>query len=1693
MVFYTYICCCFMNMKNRRFILLSILCLLSGLHLQLRGQNYGNEWINPSQNYFKFKVGREGIYRIDFTALSTVMFQSGIDLSTIDPRKIQIFNRGEEIPLYIRGEENGVFNFNDFIEFYAFTNDGKLDRELYYNNPQTDPLHNYESIFTDTAVYFLTYLPSGSSQQGKRFELRRSHNLNNTQNATYFIHESKQVYNDFYYPGHPMVISGIALHLPEYTQGEGYVSRRFGFGPSMQSSLTATLAVPSAYALGPTPKLEFKIISSTRNANVDPDHHFKLSFSSNNNTFNELYDTTLNGYGMIHRAVNVSAQGLASSSTAYFKMEAVNISGVPLQGYHASFLSLRYARTFNLAGFTQIQGQMPPSNQSQLVSWTNYGIPGDNTPLVFDLTNNRRITPEWTGNQSFRYVLPPSNFDSDFLIADSSTGEFITQIEPVQFAPIQEALNNTQFVMITHQRFLSTQTTQYLNYRRTSYAANLYTVQQLYDLFSFGVEHPIAIRRFLAYLIDGSQTLKPEYLLFLGRGIQPNLLRNPSFRNLNYVPTLGTPASDVLFSAGLGGKNILTPYLATGRISADNPAHIGVYLNKLMKQEQSPDDFWKKQIMHLGGGKDGSESRIIRNFLESFEEFPRSEPFGGNIQGFYRSGTDAVSELNLRTRAINLLNEGVSMVTFLGHGSATVLDIDIGDTADYANEGKAPIMYFNGCQVGNPAIGFNNGTLYFGERMIRANNKGGIVFMGQSSLSELYTVAGQMREFYRIMFRNPTLNTSGKIHRQMLENNINLGSFLSRYHNTILFYQGDPAFRFYRPELPDYFVTPTSLFLEPGNVNALSDSFSLGIIVGNMGKYTPGDSFEIDIKRTWPNQAAVEQYTIKVPAVAFRDTFYYVFKTKDIATTGNNQFEVIVNPNRSVQESDFGNNEVKWERFIEGNGISLLYPRPYAIHYESDTVTFTVQSLNLLRMNNQFIIEVDTSPLFNSPWLRRTQPAITAGNVARWNVGLIGSDSTVYYWRARLNLPTNQGGFWESRSFIHIQNGTEGWSQSHHPQFYSSSSTHQIDLDSANRRFEFGRTERFVYVDTRVNSHSNLGVKFAGFLSRDVNPGAGGSFVAVLLDRNTLQQFLHPNHYPKCWRGALWPPFQAAEETAYYCFGTSSNDVADFEALMNDVPDGTYVALFTRYDSRISEWSERLKNILRGLGGSLFEGYQKNQTAYVLIGKKGAEPGSMFEDMSHLTDDATAGYAAVEGRILGRNDEGYLYSSDIGPANQWHDLFFDWRKTPETPNEDKLNYSVYGIDTSGNPIVLYNNMSATRLNLSSIDANRYRYLRLRANFEDRNDRSAPQIRHWLVSFSPVPEGTINTGNQYVFHKDTLMEGDSFRLQLAFENISNLDFDSMFYEFDVVDLETRTTIRSLKGMGAPIPAGDAFLLKQQMATRGLSGNYAANISFNTNRQQPEVSLSNNLVSIPFKVINDHINPLLDVSFDGRHIINGEIVSPNPLIVITSKDENPYLLQNDSSNFEVMLKWPGEQDFRIIDISSDEILFRPASGNRNTAVIEYRPTNLPDGNYTLKVQSADMSGNQAGREYYSIEFRVINESTITQFYPYPNPFTSQMRFVFTLTGTEIPDEINITIMTVSGRVVREIRKEELGTLRIGNNISEFTWDGTDQFGDILANGVYFYTVDVRNHGERLKRFETAGDNNFKKDVGKIYILR
>jgi len=72
---------------------------------------------------------------------------------------------------------------------------------------------------------------------------------------------------------------------------------------------------------------------------------------------------------------------------------------------------------------------------------------------------------------------------------------------------------------------------------------------------------------------------------------------------------------------------------------------------------------------------------------------------------------------------------------------------------------------------------------------------------------------------------------------------------------------------------------------------------------------------------------------------------------------------------------------------------------------------------------------------------------------------------------------------------------------------------------------------------------------------------------------------------------------------------------------------------------------------------------------------------------------------------------------------------------------------------------------------------------------------------------------------------------------------------------------------------------------------------------------------------------------------------------------------------------------------------------------------------------------------------------------------------------------------------------LSKEQLGNIRVGVNRTDYKWDGTDEFGNKLANGIYLYRV-ITSHsdGETINPYRNENvDGFFTKGFGKLAILR
>jgi len=131
-----------------------------------------------------------------------------------------------------------------------------------------------------------------------------------------------------------------------------------------------------------------------------------------------------------------------------------------------------------------------------------------------------------------------------------------------------------------------------------------------------------------------------------------------------------------------------------------------------------------------------------------------------------------------------------------------------------------------------------------------------------------------------------------------------------------------------------------------------------------------------------------------------------------------------------------------------------------------------------------------------------------------------------------------------------------------------------------------------------------------------------------------------------------------------------------------------------------------------------------------------------------------------------------------------------------------------------------------------------------------------------------------------------------------------------------------------------------------------------------------------------------------------------------------------------------------------------------------MLELKPE-LSPGRHTFELLAMDCNGN--AMEPVELFLRVSGQFDIQMLGTYPNPFKRETSFAYVLT---LPAEkISIKIYTTSGRKIRDL--DPVYMTQDPNPFSadyhEVVWDGTDEDGYDVANGVYFYRMTATSEGK------------------------
>lgn len=1587
---------------------------------------YANDWIVPGQQYVRIPVAKDALYKLPFSEISRA------GLSVTAPERLQLFHRGIEQPIAVGA---------DYVEFYGIRNDGFTDRELYAN--ESFQPHGLYNLFSDTTSYFLT---QGGSP-GKRIEVYEESSTGLTP-QTYVLREETLLLTQSYSTGkdYGEIIKTV------FDEGEGWMGPVISQGQAI--TYDTLKEIINTVQSGGKPVLEMVITGR------GPMQHGVEVYGGVSGRL--ITSFTIDGFAS--RTILQEIEWTDISPDGACKV-GVKVNVVNTSSAHVSvnYLQLRFAHQPDLAGEDNFFFTLPPDSGNTLIELAN--VPAG--ARLFDITD-RSLLKEISHSSGSAVVRPSSTERLLFITAAPIVPEAklvsFRQINPLDF----------NYIIISHPRLRSSASgysdpvQAYADYRASqpggAYAPLVINIDELYEQFNYGEQSPLAIFHFMEYL--ASKRL-PEYLFIIGKGLDVDYdyfrKPGPAIIYKSLVPTAGMPASDMAFTAGLDGVDYV-PAVPTGRITAMEPGEVAAYLDKVKETEARPfDDLRRKNVLHLSGGIYQGETQDFRRYLEALAVKARTFYLGGKVDAIAKQSTD-IKLINISRE----INAGLGLVTFFGHSSAATLDFDVGYVSDnvmgYDNKGRYPVLLMNGCQAG----AFFRYAELFGEDWINTANKGAVGFIAHSSLGFVSLLRKYSGLFYDIGFGDSIFIRKGlgdiqkEVARRFLETSLYGPGDITQVQQMVLL--GDPAVALFGAPDPDYSINDNQVSvstLDEHPLTVASDSFAINFIVKNFGQAID-QPLKVQVLRVLPDRSTVT-YDSSYAPILYADTLQFIVRGKADNGAGLNTFEIRVDAGNETEEIRENNNTAYIDFFLPENGTLNLYPTRFSIVSEQE-VSLSFQHTDLHSGERQFLVEIDTAYDFSSAY--KMSFTVSGTVLALKRVILLDHDTAAYYWRTRIADPLeNESREWTASSFTFIKEGSSGFAQVQFPQFLENQKTGLVS-DLIRREFHFEETVTGVNITTFGSA--------AG-----MPPGA----VSVLIDsaeynlvsqgfgcrENTINLIAFDKRSTVPYPGIFFQWFNrggracgrepwAINSFAYNEMLTGNND--DIIQYVDNIPTGDSVILFNIGNAFYELWPEEAKIKLGELGISVAQISELLPGEPVVIfGRKGIAPGEAV--IIRAGGDAPASQTLeVEATVTGRFTSGEMKSVALGPAFRWDHIYFDILGEAS----DGASVSVIGLDVDGGEDLLLDSV-ATGTDLSAIDAETYPRIRLRYATSDETNLTPAELKNWIVTYEAVPEGLVF----YSGGRETtiLQEGVEWTGTYGFTNVSQAAFKQpLEVRYTVYNQPSFSSSQQSVIIDPPAP-GDTTLFTITVDTFQKAGLNDVEVFVNP-EVAPEQYYNNNVFLLRdlIDVKRESFNPLIDVTFDGRYIHNGEYVSEHPDIEIRLWDENSILLKEDTAGVQIFISYPCAEascSFRRVNFSDDDVRWYPASATSDFRVL-LSPQDLPDGQYTLRISASDKSGNSSGDRPFEISFVVQDEVSVSLSEPFPNPAGEELNLDLVISGQASPERVDITLTNLNGQIVGSNRID-VSQLHIGSNRISLATN--------TMPGIYIYRIIVRHQGVIYER--------------------
>ncbi len=502
---------------------------------------------------FRVSVRGEGIYRLSYADLVA----AGVPPGT-DPHTFKIIKNGSEVPIYVNGEANGVFDSNDFVEFFA---------------------QSINTVYSDINVYWFTY----GGANGQRMSVRSGAPAGGATPPAFTttVHAEE---NHLYDNSHP---NGNGDHWFWNVARTPGLVRPFWYAAPVVYTTTLSDVDLSA----PMAALRIRVCGYSGSGGGTLPHHALYYLNGV-----LVGDDAWTG-DVVHDFTTSVTQSILISGPNYLSVSVPNDGGYLWDGIAMNWFEIDYQRDYQArddylafqAGITGPVAITVTAFSTNAIALYDVTIPTQTVRLtgaVLSGSGPYALAFGDTLSANARYVAAASAKQPLSIVRDSSASD------------LRNPANGADYIVIAYDDFFTA--TAPLETLRTAQGLRVVRarISNVYDEFSDGVFDANAIRNFLTYAYDNWQAPAPQFVVLVGDG-------NLNYRNYypnsvgpletNYIP----PYLDAVDIYGLNEVAVdnryvnivgddIVPDMAIGRLPARSVAETTAMVNKIVAYEQSP-------------------------------------------------------------------------------------------------------------------------------------------------------------------------------------------------------------------------------------------------------------------------------------------------------------------------------------------------------------------------------------------------------------------------------------------------------------------------------------------------------------------------------------------------------------------------------------------------------------------------------------------------------------------------------------------------------------------------------------------------------------------------------------------------------------------------------------------------------------------------------------------------------------------------------------------------------------------------------------------------------------------------------------------------------------------------------------------------------------------------------------------------